>query len=79
MVKISARSALSYSSSGKRQKEGDTLNADRVFIHRLGPKTIPAWEMNAIYRKNTQKIGSLIGEEDDLRHCIKLIEQQLKQ
>ncbi|CAF4702140.1 unnamed protein product, partial [Rotaria sp. Silwood2] len=58
------------------------------------PKGIPTRQINAsnlsnaladllhnypIYRQNAQKIGPSIEQEDGLRQCINLIEQQLKQ
>jgi sterol 3beta-glucosyltransferase len=68
------------------------FNADRVFIHKLGPKPIPIRQMSVknlsnaiqdlmnnytVYRNNAQKMGQLIKDEDGLRHCIQLIEKEL--
>lgn len=70
------------------------FNADRVFIKKLGPKPIPIRQANARnlttaiqdlmtnheeYRKEAQRIGPLINEEDGLRACIQLIEKKLTQ
>lgn len=68
------------------------FNADRVFLNRLGPKSIPARQVNSenltnavanllnsysIYRNNAQKISPLIEQEDGLGQCIRLIEKEL--
>jgi sterol 3beta-glucosyltransferase len=68
------------------------FNADRVFIHKLGPRSIPIRQMSVknltnalqdlmtnytVYRNNAQKVGQLINDEDGLGHCIQLIEKEL--
>ena len=69
------------------------FNADRVFLNRLGPKSIPIRQINlknftmamedlmrnySIYRNNAQKIGQLMKDEDGLGHCIQLIEKEFE-
>lgn len=69
------------------------FNGDRVHLNRLGPKSIPARQINpqnltntiahlltnySFYRANAQKIGPLIEQEDGLGHCIGLIEKALR-
>ncbi|CAF4057114.1 unnamed protein product, partial [Rotaria sordida] len=69
------------------------FNGDRVFINKLGPRPIPIRQTNVknltkairdlisdnytMYEMNAKKIGELMRNEDELDHCIRLIEAEL--
>ena len=69
-----------------------SFNADQVFINKLGTKSIPIRQMNVknlinsiqdlinnytMYKNNTQKIGQLNKDKNELGHSIQLIEKEL--
>ena len=69
------------------------FNGDRVFINKLGPRPIPVRQMNVgnlinaiqdlfnnytVYKKNAEKIGQVIQDENGLSCCIQLIEKELQ-
>ncbi|CAF0932422.1 unnamed protein product [Rotaria sordida] len=69
------------------------FNGDRIFINRLGPRSIPIRQTNAknlanairdliidnynIYKTSAKKISELIKNEDGLSHCVRHIEAEL--
>ncbi|CAF4528600.1 unnamed protein product, partial [Rotaria socialis] len=69
------------------------FNGDRIFINRLGPRSISIRHTNVknltnairdlmidnynIYKTSAKKISELIKNEDGLSHCVRLIEAEL--
>ena len=69
------------------------FHADRIFVNRLGPRSIPIRQTNernlttairdlmhenfSMYDSNAKKISQLIRNENGLAHCVQLIESEL--